>query len=788
MQTEAMDREIRLNIALGEIARIVLNEGSIENVAQIVLQKAKELTDSEFGVVCYMDYSSGHLARSQQTPSCHVVEDCPAWQEIKGLLAWVSLHSQALLSNNHHDVPSSYEELIGTLPIRRFLAIPVLDGENLIGLIFVANARRDYDTADIMSLQQIAELCARAVVRHSENTKLRLFRGLIDQSNDAIYVIDVQTSRFIETNEAASLFLGYGREEFLSLGVIDISATHPDLASWQQSIEFLRTVPYHVFEGEQIHKDGSRLPVEVNVRLLRHEGNEYILSVARDIRDRKRAADALVEEKNKLEAVLTSLGDGVTVQDRQFKILYQNKIHKAKQGDHKGELCYHAYQGLDTICKGCLLVRCFEDGNTHRRETSATTPEGKTIYLEVSASPVRDAQGNIYAGIETVRDITSRKLLEQELVKRQKLESVGVLAGGIAHDFNNMLTAILGNVSLASLKLPRDSESQQLLSSAERACSRAKNLTQQLLTFSKGGAPVTQTASISSLIAESATFTLRGSKARCVVGPIPEDLWPVDVDEGQIDQVIQNLVKNAEQAMPQGGSVYVSAENIEVLDNVIPSLREGKYIKITIKDEGVGISPSMLENIFDPYFTTKTSGSGLGLAVCYSIIVNHRGIITVESSERVGTAFSIFLPASDKELIPVEAVTEVIQKEKRGARILLMDDDEMVQKVCVHLLEHLGYQVASAFDGETAVSLFQVAKEGGVAFDAVILDLTVPGGMGGLETLSKLLEIDSTVKAIVSSGYANDPIMSDYKKYGFAAIIPKPFTLDDLRKKLDLID
>ncbi|NOX25967.1 MAG: PAS domain S-box protein, partial [Deltaproteobacteria bacterium] len=601
----------------------------------------------------------------------------------------------------------------------------------------------------------------------------------------SIYVIDPQSSRFLEINEAAHTLLGYERDELLAKRVTDISITDPDPETWRRGVDQLRAMPYHIFAGEQIHKDGTTIPVEVNARLIRLDGREYMISVARDIRGRNRAAAAVVEEKNKLDAVLAALGDGLTMQDLQFRVIYQNEAHKKLQGDHIGELCYRAYHdGRTQVCDGCLLALCFADGKTHHRETSFLAANGETMHTEVSASPVRDALGNIYAGIEITRDITTRKLLEQDLIKRQKLESVGVLAGGIAHDFNNMLTAILGNISLAGLRLPLDSKPRRLIAAAEQACNRAKHLTQQLLTFSRGGTPVTHTASISSLIRESAAFTLRGSKAQCVVSPMANDLWLVEVDEGQLNQVIQNLVKNSEQAMPQGGSVYLAAENVEVSDAEIETLPGGKYVKITVKDEGQGMPAAMFAKIFDPYFTTKEMGNGLGLAVCYSIVKNHQGVITVDSREGIGSEFSLYLPASDKKLAPVKLDNVLGLPTKNRGRILLMDDDEMVQNVSAQLLRHLGYQVVIAEDGGRAAALFLAAQKSGAPFDAVILDLTIPGGMGGMETITRLLEIDPAVKAIVSSGYATDPIMANYKEYGFAAVIPKPFTLNELSQIL----
>jgi nitrogen-specific signal transduction histidine kinase/ActR/RegA family two-component response regulator len=385
-----------------------------------------------------------------------------------------------------------------------------------------------------------------------------------------------------------------------------------------------------------------------------------------------------------------------------------------------------------------------------------------------------------------LRDVTENKRIEEELIKAQKLESLGVLAGGIAHDFNNLLTAILGNVSLAKMYADGQEKVIQRLDEAEKASLRAKDLTQQLLTFAKGGAPVKRTASISDVVKDSVKFALRGSNVRCVFD-VAQSLWPVEIDEGQISQVVHNLIINACQAMPTGGTILVQAENTTVWpdQDVGSPLGEGKYVKLSVQDEGQGIPSDILPKIFDPYFTTKKRGSGLGLATSYSILKNHDGLITVESEVGKGTTFSIHLPVSLGE--------ESEKKPFRDAplygngRILVMDDEEMLRAFVGELLGMLGYDVMFAADGHETIEKYRNARECGSPFDCVLMDLTIPGGMGGKETIEKLLQIDPQVRAVVSSGYSDDPVMADFRKYGFLGVVAKPYDATELSDILNKI-
>ena len=374
-------------------------------------------------------------------------------------------------------------------------------------------------------------------------------------------------------------------------------------------------------------------------------------------------------------------------------------------------------------------------------------------------------------------DITEKKKLEQELLKAQKLESLGVLAGGIAHDFNNFLSGIMGNISLAKLEVDRGEDIMESLDEALRVASRASALTRQLLVFSKGGAPVKKTASIAEVLRDSTVFALRGSKVKYEFS-IAEDLWPLKVDLGQFSQVLHNLAINGVQAMPQGGTIRLRACNValEALSGL--PLKAGRYVKISLQDSGLGIPQEHLAKVFDPYFTTKHRGSGLGLTMTYTTIHAHDGHIAVDSKMGKGTTFRIYMPASYEELI--ESQDREARFIKGEGKILLMDDDEVVRQVGSQMLTLLGYEVTESYDGQDALQKYQDAITSGNPFDVVILDLTIPGKMGGQETISKLHEINPQVKAIVSSGYSNDPIMANFKEYGFSGVVPKPYSLEKL--------
>ena len=538
----------------------------------------------------------------------------------------------------------------------------------------------------------------------------------------------------------------------------------------------------------------DHIHVEITSSPIRDSEGNIIAGIeaVRDVTARKHAEEKLKKSKTFLNTVLDSIQDGISVLDTDFNIIRVNKIMRQWyehmlpfEGTKK---CYEVYHGRSEPCEVCPTIKTIKSGKLEMEKVPFVKKEGETGTLELFSYPIIDESGEVTGVVEYVRDITdqekARKSLEEETIKVQKLESTGVLAGGIAHDFNNILTAILGNISMAKIFAESNEKVINCLIEAEKASMRAQDLSQQLLTFSKGGEPIKKPTKITELIKDSASFSLTGSNVKCNLF-IADKLWPVNIDEGQISQVIQNVVKNADQAMPDGGTVIIQAENKTISGNDPLPLKEGKYVWITIKDQGGGIPKKHIAKIFDPYFSTKQEGSGLGLAATFSIVKKHDGLIIAESEPGEGTTFHIYLPASEK-VSPVKkrAKEKLLQS---GEKILIMDDDQAVLKIATQMLNMMGFKTETATNGQEAVALYKKAQKDNCPFDAVVLDLTVPGGMGGKETVKQLADIDPEVKAVVSSGYANDSIMADYKRHGFRSVVSKPYDIEKLGEALRVL-
>jgi len=398
------------------------------------------------------------------------------------------------------------------------------------------------------------------------------------------------------------------------------------------------------------------------------------------------------------------------------------------------------------------------------------------------------SEGGLEGVVWSVEDISGRIKMESELLKARKRESVSILAGGIAHDFNNILFAVIGNLSLAERLAEKGSPVIEYIQAAQKASTRAKDLTVKLLTFASGGDPVKATAPLPDLVRYAVGFVLSGSNVKCSFN-IPEDLWPVSMDKDQISQVIQALVQNADQSMPDGGSITVTFANRELVDEEVPGLYPGRYVQVCLEDKGRGIEGENIDRIFDPYFSTKekdsTKGSGLSLAIVQSIIQKHEGGILVESTPGKGTTFILYLPALAHLCLPVPERSPILPSGK--GMVLVMDDDQDIQLLVAEMLSHMGYATRSVYDGKEAIEAYRQAMENGSGFVAVIMDLTIPGGMGGKEAVLELLRIDPQARVIATSGYCNDPVLLKHRDYGFHDIIAKPYQLLELNRVMTAV-
>ncbi|MDJ0802423.1 MAG: PAS domain S-box protein [Desulfobacterales bacterium] len=628
---------------------------------------------------------------------------------------------------------------------------------------------------------------AEQALRESEEKFSRAFQ----LSPDTVIITRMKDGTILDVNESFTKMTGYSREEAIGRS----SVTNLDLWVNPKSRdryldELLRAGAVRDMELWFRTKNGGLRLGSMCGAVLEIGGEQCILGTIRDITEERRAAEQLAAEKERLAVTLRSIGDAVITTDSDGRIFLMNPVAEELTGwneaDAVGRPLMEVFQIVDERTREpCAnpVDKVIATGQIVglANHTLLIAKDGREFYIADSGAPILGNQGDILGVVLVFRDTTERQRMEKELLKMEKLQSLGVLAGGIAHDFNNFLAGIIGNLSLARLDVPPGHPVGRALGEMEKAALRAKDLTQQLLTFSKGGAPVKKVTRIDHLVRESSQFALHGSNVRCVF-EIDDKMQPADVDEGQIAQVIHNLVINADQAMPDGGVVTIRGMNVSLAPANPYALDPGPYVQLSIRDQGAGIKRAYLKKVFDPYFTTKQKGSGLGLAVAYSIIARHDGQLTVDSTLGEGTTFTLLLPASQlRQKGNSHAPDGLIVG---SGRILVMDDEDFIRKLVSKMLEKLGYEVALAEDGQQTLALYRQALDAGKPFDAVILDLTVPGGMGGKETMRQLAAVNPHVRAVVSSGYSNDPVMANYIDYGFKAAVKKPYRVQEMSRIL----
>lgn len=520
---------------------------------------------------------------------------------------------------------------------------------------------------------------------------------------------------------------------------------------------------------------------------------ERELHIAIDMALYKHQMDRKLKESERwLATTISSITDAIITTDKQGYVTLLNPAACALTGWSREEaIGRHLSEIVSVVDEKTRVASELLDPSALVHATNhAVDPVGLLISrvgdeipIRYHASPIRGSDNLLLGTVVIFRDVTEQRRIERELLRVEKLEALGLMAGGVVHDFNNLFSAVVNNIALIKTRLNNGEEIHRRLDLLEKALWRGAELTQQLLTFAKGGAPVRKPVHVATLLREAAALVLDGSSIQLDYQIAPE-LWQADIDVGQIGHALHNLFTNAKEAMPTGGSLTIIAESMTISDEQHPALKPGNYLRIALRDTGAGIAPENIAQVFDPYFTTKHRGSGLGLATVHSIVKRHDGHITVESTPGAGTTFTLYLPAVES---PSDACGEPAEPEPQPAgkgRVLIMDDEEMIREATGALLEHLGYRYESAKDGVEAIERYQAALQNNDPFDVVILDLTVPGGMGGHESLARLREIDPDVKAIVSSGYFHDPIVANHRAHGFRGVVSKPYTIEEMSETL----
>ncbi|MEJ5360892.1 MAG: 7TM diverse intracellular signaling domain-containing protein [Spirochaetota bacterium] len=650
------------------------------------------------------------------------------------------------------------------------------------------------------------------------------YRTLVENAHDGIIL--VQNWKLVYSNGAFARMIGYTAQELKNMHlkqiVADTELGKEVLTQYNNRLQGKEAKVQ--YEAQLKRKTGNLIDVLISAQMVILDGIHTSIAIITDISALKEAyhtihqqyeeiqsqyeeleamneemvrthyeltetTHKLEEETERLHATLRSIYDGVVATNLHGNIILINDKAEKLAGKSSEDIIGRPFNSIFTFYYVTTreefknpVNEILQYGELDTSGFALTFQSSdKDVVIELSGAPIY-VEGNIIGTVIVMHDITGQYWLEKEIQKISKLESLSILAGGIAHDFNNLLTSIIGNLSILKVKLTDIELYQEYIERIENAAQRAADLTKQLLTFSKGGEPIKEVTSLEQVIKDTAQFVLSGSNVRCNF-EIQSNMWNCEVDVGQMSQVFQNLIINAAQSMPHGGVITIKTENIVYDGTQQKPLLPGNYVKITVKDEGIGIPKENLSRIFDPFFTTKQHGSGLGLATSFSIIKRHGGYLEVHSEVGQGSEFIIYLHATEKSIHSHKGKEEHIAPP--GGRILLMDDDFTIYEVASHMLDIYGFEVDWVDTGEKAIAQYKASIASGNPYDLIIMDLTVPGAMGGVQAVQEILEINPNAKVIVSSGYSNDPVMSHYKEYGFKGVIAKPYRIEEIIKVIN---
>lgn len=780
---------------LSSILEATYNLNSVPEILNTVVEVLENSLQSVDFTAVYLTSKQKAELECSKGLTDEFLKDIQSINYSKGL-PWASIISESTVNINKVNESKFTTEAEKNIGFQSCISLPIRQNGITIGSLNLFSIQRTNAFSD-SEINLLETICRQIEITFSYLGKFeelrqseQRFQNLFDKSPVGVLLLD-SSYKIYQCNRRVAEILQTTFDKIVGLDIREFSnekftsSVRKMLKGNFARCEFSLNFPH---KKRKVWLLSSLSPIKDTDE--RIDGGMVVLE---DITERKKMENAIIEEKEMLSFTLKSIGDGVITTDSEGKIILLNRVAETITEWIQDEAVGKKLEDILTLdprtpvsIKEKIYEIAQEKGKDLSIEDDLTikSKNNREKIINASSSQICDKENKVIGAVIVFRDITEQQKLKDELLKGQKLESLETLAGGIAHDFNNMLTGIIGNVSLSRMYVDSEDKIYKRLSEAERECFRAADLTKQLINFAEGIPPNKKIASITELVDESVSFVLTGSKVKSSFKS-SEDIWLVEVDERQVMQAIYDIVLNCLQAMPKGGNIKTSVQNVTVKQNVNNVVEDGEYVKIVIEDTGTGISEGNLSKIYDPYFTTKDGHAGLGLSNTYTTIKSHKGFIKIDSKEGEGTKVSMYLPAS-KDVIPLQEevahqISDALDEGQRG-KILVMDDDDVIREIAGAILSYIGYDVAFASDGKEAIDLYMRAKEHGEKYDVVIMDLTIPGGMGAEDAIKKLIEIDPEIKAIVSSGYSNAPIISDFLKYGFRGAVTKPFRIEELTK------